>query len=318
MVAEYLSRREKEIESRVRLECAAELTKERELLVQERQKNTDLRLSNEKLTIALHRLAEALGRANKCYMALRCWKDWEAFTRCEKIASLQDTLEQEYVDRQRAAAVVARWREVAAAARERRRAENSAREALLREEELKGEIEALKEALRKESEARRTVEDKSKADLVKSVAALNREAILSLKGEDGEDDAAAIEEILSSHSPVSRKSSTMLEQSQGASGRLDSRGSLRGSRAVEGASSPPFCPVHGVDEEGNFYHKCYNPNACAYGPSSTRQREFEPFVVEAQHASRTVSAGVPSYRASRPPPATTGKSSTPLHKHGWK
>jgi len=207
------------------------------------------------------------------------------------------------------------WRLIAADRRHKRTANQELLQCRRREEALHGQIDVFKEELQHAHTANEEIEKKLKAAFVKGVCALNREAVFALREGDsvgearpdgsGGDDVAAIEEILTrDHSR--RHSSTGLATPSASFG-LD-MGGVHNPKLSKTACTSGVCPVHHVDHDGNYFHRCYAPRSCEYAPgiagleydparsasSNPSRRTHQPIIVHADpKAARRYDAGPP-------------------------
>lgn len=137
-----------------------------------------------------------------------------------------------------------------------------------RERKLRAELNAAKAALSSLERKRSEVDEQTKEAFVRGVCALNREAVQVLHvGQTGDDETEAIESILrgtpstsSHHAPLAAKELPPSDSS----------------RFSSSCATGRVCPVHHVDEDGVFYHKCYSSRAphAAAAQSTSAHRSF--------------------------------------------
>ncbi|CCW60128.1 unnamed protein product [Phytomonas sp. EM1] len=283
MIEEYLRRREKQFEDKVRHEIACQEEKAR----QEKHAHEDAtakvleRLSRAHAQLA--RVANNLGGLNSSRIQQRYFHRWlhiRAYRRETRGREAQYRL---LLSRLSAFHCFGQWRLFVAARREHRQQVRQTKRFNTREKELLQRVDGLTGELDVEKRRSEELDEKLKEAFVRGISALNREAFQALRGDQSEGDIAAIEEILGK--------STTQRSSAAASPRKTEVGQTEAPARKESGSG--ICPVHMLDAERNFYHRCYAPSTCEYGPrkAANAASSHTPFYV------RVDSKGVPSYNA---------------------
>lgn len=245
-----------------------------------------LEAQSSKWALLVHQLTEKMGEEHQRTCLRQAWQSWINFKQQslhrKQIAIRLAAITERSLQQRRWAA----WRLFTAIASQRKRSEVLMKST---ERKLLTEVSELKKSLANEQRAHEEAEDQRKTALVRGVAALNREAVQVLRGESSDSDVQAIEKILRGDTPISNAyspqidsspiwadpnlrsrvspSSHVLRSGEGSSGFRDS---IKGDGSpINGIlpSAERICPVHHVDEAGNFYHKCFkqSPNTSIAG-----------------------------------------------------
>lgn len=170
----------------------------------------------------------------------------------------------------------AQWRLFATARRNARLEAAELAKRDRREEELLQQLAASTKLLAEEREKNEALNEKLKEAFVRGMCALNREAVQVLHGADEkqEDDVEAIAEILSRDSHSRKLSTPQAKREEGSS--------------PSSGHNHSICPVHQVDQDGYFYHRCYAPGYCVYDEHRPRSR------TPPSSSSASASAGPPT------------------------
>lgn len=289
MIEEYLRRRVQQVREDLEgmhnirteeLKSMLEDSVTQKSRVEENQKGTVLQLTKVLCTLAHS------GERTRTAQLYHGWRSWTSQRRARRlIAEVQ-------LSKVNALSVFrsfTQWRLYSAARRQVHERAKQLRVRDCREQELLGQIEIYQKQLAAERERCASLDEKLKEAFLRGMCALNREAVQALHGADDgghEEDVEAIAEILTRDS-----------QSHRASAVQASNESMQ--REVDG-----ICPVHHLDHSGNFYHRCFAPDTCAYRseqrsspPPPPSSPPHAPFLVRADV--RNASSG--SVCVARPP-----------------
>lgn len=278
MIEEYLRRRlqiseeqmkAKLVEQETRMEATfAPIRREKDALAQKLDR-TQRQLSN---------FAGALERAKSALLTERYFNMWTSF-RLKRQENRQKAELLAQTNRVRQVYhYYLEWRLLTSKQQQRRRGEAKAKELRCQLEELNGQIDVFKEQLTAERRRSEEMEDRLKDAFVRGVSALNREAVHALHGARSDVDVAAIEDILSKtggsrrHSMVAQVTDSGVSNSgQGKDPSILDDGCCTPATISGISNLQGICPVHHIDPDRNFYHRCYAPGSCAYGPAENEK-----------------------------------------------
>jgi hypothetical protein len=301
MIEEYLRRRVEQVRCEMRQECDIQIGQvEKELAIAVAEKSAEV-AQRASVSKQLAEAADVLPRKDSRARMLNCFLSWRRGVERRR----EHRLLAEEANRHRERLVVfhaySQWRLFAAARRSAHLEAAELHQRDCREEELLGQIDVYRNLLEEEHKKNEIMNEKLKEAFVRGMCALNREAVQALHGSDDEqqDDVEAIAAILSRDSH-SRKLSTPRGKAE--------------DYTQPGAQHCSICPVHQVDQNGYFYHRCFAPGYCEYDnhhprshtpPSSSNVSSTppSPFVVRADpRAVRSFNAGssVPLRHAPKP------------------
>ncbi|EPY27450.1 hypothetical protein STCU_05745 [Strigomonas culicis] len=317
MIEEYLRRRTQKIEETVRAEMSAAFAVEQQAWEAERQRARQVAARAERLQHQVLRAAEVLENQSIRITGILAFRKWMSSATERRALREKAAVAEGHARALLMCRAATRWRLFTVAAQEQKRHQAELQASACQHEELRGEVEQLHREIARLQEEKDGAEAKLKAAFMKGMVALNREAAQALhSGEPDGINEASVEELLGG-TPSRTPSQVMLHSGTGKSPALsdgNARTSMRDKyplfTGADGHAAdarrvpavfpvPGVCPVHNIDEDGRFYHKCYAPDSCYYGPRGAT-RESDPFEVRAdpRKAPRHMDAGAPYVRAS--------------------
>ncbi|CCW66904.1 unnamed protein product [Phytomonas sp. Hart1] len=292
MIEAYLQSREAQMEAQLRQEIAGEAEKaQREREGHDRAREKVLaKLSMVQQTLA--QTANGMGNLRKVGILHCFFHRWLEIRRDRQVRLEQLAQFRLYSSQLAASRCFQRWRFLALRRRVQQQQARQKKKWTTHEKALTQKMEDLTRELEAEKHRNAELDGKLRESFLRGVSALNREAFQVLRGEKSDHDIAVIEEILGKELG---KSSTTIEGPPPAtvSPVEGPRRAERGPASGPSLASSGVCPVHRVDNERNFYHRCYAPSTCEYGPPKAANDSAPrmPFHV------RIDNTQVPSYNA---------------------